>query len=159
MLLPIKRILCPTDFSDPSYVALKNAIELATHLEAELCLLHVVPEIPRPTWASQAQVNEQEFDDDLSEYEEWLHRSAQQKLHEVIQQRIPKGVKSRALVSKGDAAYEIVRIAEDERAGLIVIATHGLTGWRQLAFGSVTERAVRLSDCPVLTIRAPREKL
>jgi nucleotide-binding universal stress UspA family protein len=158
MLLPIKRILCPTDFSDPSYLALKNAIELAAHFEAEVCLLHVLPEIPKPTWVSHQAADEQQVGENLSEYGDWLHRCAQQKLHEVIQQVVKKGVISRALVSKGDAAYEIVRVAEDERADLIVIATHGMTGWPQIAFGSVVERVVRLSNCPVLTVRAPRVK-
>ena len=63
------------------------------------------------------------------------------------------------IVEEGDAANEIVRIAEDERVGMIVIATHGMTGWHQVAFGSVAERVVRLSSRPVLSIRSPREKL
>jgi nucleotide-binding universal stress UspA family protein len=49
-----------------------------------------------------------------------------------------------------------VRIAEHENADLIVIATHGMTGWRRVLFGSVAEKVVRLAKCPVLTIRAPQ---
>ena len=52
----------------------------------------------------------------------------------------------------GDAAEEIVRLAKTEAANLIVIATHGLTGWRHLVFGSVAEKVIRLSDQPVLVI-------
>jgi Universal stress protein family len=44
---------------------------------------------------------------------------------------------------------EILRTADAERVDLIVIATHGLTGWRRLAFGSVTDKIVRTADCPV----------
>ncbi|HEY7547611.1 MAG TPA: universal stress protein [Blastocatellia bacterium] len=47
-------------------------------------------------------------------------------------------------------------MAEAERAGLIVMSTHGMKGWREVELGSVTERVVRLSTRPVLTIRAPR---
>lgn len=45
-MLPLKRILCPTDFSEPSYAALEHAVELAAHFDAELCLLHVIPFSP-----------------------------------------------------------------------------------------------------------------
>jgi nucleotide-binding universal stress UspA family protein len=158
MLLPIDKILCPTDFSDPSYDALKNACELCSHFGATLCLLHIVPAMPRPAWAAQLEDDRNRYEPSLSEYEDALYDRAQQKLYAVIKERIPKEVKSCALVGRGDAANEIVRMAEDERAGLIVIATHGLTGWRQVAFGSVTERVGRLSNRPVLTIRIAREK-
>jgi nucleotide-binding universal stress UspA family protein len=60
------------------------------------------------------------------------------------------------MVGHGDAAGEIVLIAEKEHVDLIVIATHGWTGLRHLVFGSVAEKVVRLAPCPVLTIRAPR---
>ncbi|HUV14514.1 MAG TPA: universal stress protein, partial [Acidobacteriota bacterium] len=64
-------------------------------------------------------------------------------------------VKSRTMVSYGDPAKEIVRIAEEESVDLIVIATHGLTGWQHLVFGSVAEKVVRTAKCPVLTVRCP----
>jgi universal stress protein A len=74
-----------------------------------------------------------------------------------MEERIPKEIVARPFIGHGDAGYEIVRIARDERADLIVIATHGLTGWRHLIFGSVAERVVRSAACPVLTVRAPRQ--
>ncbi len=49
---------------------------------------------------------------------------------------------------------EILRIAEHDSADLIVISTHGMTGWHRLVFGSVTEKVVRLAPCPVLVLRA-----
>ena len=52
-----------------------------------------------------------------------------------------------------------MRVAEDERASLIVPAAHGMTGWRLFEFGSVAERVVRRSSLPVLIIHAPRESL
>jgi nucleotide-binding universal stress UspA family protein len=51
------------------------------------------------------------------------------------------------------AAHEIVRLANEHAVDLIVIATHGETGWRRLVFGSVAEKVVRLAECPVLTIQ------
>jgi len=66
-------------------------------------------------------------------------------------------VETRNLVTTGEAAPEILRIAQQERADLIVIASHGLTGWRRLVHGSVAEKVVRQATCPVLTIMAPIE--
>ena len=158
MLLPIQKILCPTDFSDPSYEALKTAYELCSHFDATLCLLHVLPAMSRAAWAAPLEVDHERYEPDLSEYEDALYDRAQQKLHEVIKERIPKEVKSCTLIGRGEAANEIVHMAEDEQASLIVIAVHGMTGWRQVAFGSVAERVVRMSNLPVLIIRTPHEK-
>ena len=66
-------------------------------------------------------------------------------------------VGTRDLVTTGEAAPEILRIAQKEHVDLIVIASHGLTGWRRLVFGSVAEKVVRQATCPVLTIMAPPE--
>jgi len=62
-----------------------------------------------------------------------------------------------ALKSTEEAAPEILRIADKEQVDFIVIASHGLTGWRRLVFGSVAEKVVRQAPCPVLTIVAPAE--
>jgi nucleotide-binding universal stress UspA family protein len=80
---------------------------------------------------------------------------AKKSLDEVVRERIPKEITSKTRVSLGDAANEIVGTAADEKADLIVIATHGLTGWRRFMFGSVAEKVVRVAQCPVLTIREP----
>ena len=158
MLLPVNKILCPTDFSDCSYDALKTAIELCSHFGATLCLLHVVPAIPRPELPQLSGHNLEKYEPGLAEYEDALFDRMQRMLHVEVRERIPQEIKSCVLVGKGDPANEIVRIAEGERVNLIVIATHGMKGWRQVAFGSVAERVVRQSSCPVLTVRSPREE-
>ena len=58
-------------------------------------------------------------------------------------------------MTTGEAAPEILRIAQEEHVDLIVIASHGETGWRRLVHGSVAEKIVRQAPCPVLTIMAP----
>jgi nucleotide-binding universal stress UspA family protein len=63
-------------------------------------------------------------------------------------------LKVRTAIGHEDAGGEIVRIAEDERADLIVIATAGMRGFRHVLFGLVAEKVVRLAACPVLTVRA-----
>lgn len=149
-MLPIKTIICPTDFSEPSFDALKTACDLASHFGAELCLVHVVPSVP----PLPADPNYAFFG--VEQYEQALQADAEQKLVDIIEQRIPKSVKARSLFRRGDAANEIVAAAKDEGAQLIVISTHGRTGWRHLVFGSVAERVVRMAECPVLTVHPPQ---
>ena len=147
-MLTIKTILCPTDFSEASYEGLKYAIELATLFSADLCLTNVVPAVPPlPTNPN--------FVFEIPEYERGLHADAEGKLRELIERRVPKSLKVRTIIGHEDAGSEIVRIAEDERADLIVMATTGMRGFRHVLFGSVAEKVVRMAACPVLTVRAP----
>ena len=60
-------------------------------------------------------------------------------------------------VAAGDPSYEILRLAEELEADVIVIATHGHGGWRHFLFGSVAEKVVRLAERPVLVVHAPAE--
>jgi nucleotide-binding universal stress UspA family protein len=143
-MLPPKLILSPLDFSDPSHEALDTAAALASKFGAEMLLVHVVPMLPSPA----AVFSEAEF-------EQALHKDAVQRLNELSQKLAAKGLKVRSEVgTANDVGMEIIRIAENNGADLIVIATHGMTGWRRLAFGSVTEKVVRLASGPVLVLRA-----
>jgi universal stress protein A len=147
-VLPFRSVLCPLDFSEPSYKALQSAVEMALHFQAELVLVHVIapaiPAIPAdPTYAFAGREG----------YEKAEKINAEEQLS-LAAQRIPADLKFRKVVGNGDAADEIVRLATTEKADLIVIATHGLTGWRHLIFGSVAEKVIRTADRPVLVIPA-----
>jgi nucleotide-binding universal stress UspA family protein len=75
-------------------------------------------------------------------------------LHELADKVKQGGISARSTVSlANDAGMEIVRVAESENVDLIVMPTHGMTGWRRLAFGSVTEKVVRTAECSVLVLR------
>lgn len=148
-MLPIKTILCPTDFSPASMAGVKAATELAVHFGSEICLTYVVPTIPVPS-------SDPVYDFELPEYEKLLHADAEKKLRELHDAMVAAKVSVRTVVGHGDAAGEIVLVAGKEHVDLIVIATHGWTGLRHLVFGSVAEKVVRLAPCPVLSIRAPQ---
>jgi nucleotide-binding universal stress UspA family protein len=148
----VETILCSTDFSAGSLQALSAATDIAIRFSAELWLIHVVPILP-------ALPNEPNFAFEVHEYERLLHDDAQKHLDEMARELKQKGIQSRVLVAHGDAAGEIVRVAEEQRIDLIVIATFGKTGWRRFAFGSVTEKVVRLAPCPVLTVRGTEERV
>jgi len=150
-MLPFKKILCPTDFSEPAFAALKRAEELARHFGAELIVAHVIPPLPGPHLFPDPQAS---FNFDLPLYQQELAIKAEQMLKDLVSHH---KVETRNLVTTGEAAPEILRIAQQEHADLIVIASHGLRGWRRLVFGSVAEKVVRQAACPVLTIVAPPE--
>jgi nucleotide-binding universal stress UspA family protein len=154
-MLPFKRILCPTDFSAPALMALKRGEELARHFGAELVVAHVIPPVPGPHAYADPPVASS-FDVPL--YQQELAIYAEKMLKELVSQQISPEVRTRDLVTTGEAAPEIFRIAQQEQVDLIVIASHGLTGWRRLVFGSVAERVVRQAPCSVLTIMAPSEE-
>lgn len=145
-MLPIKKILCPTDFSGPSYEAIKAAGELAFHFGSELCLLHVVPPVP----IIPAAEGPSAFD--ISLYEQELEATSKRTLQEIINHLEWKDLPGRLIVLRGNAADEIVRTAQEENADLIVIATRGRTGLDRFLFGSVAEKVVRFATCPVLTV-------
>jgi nucleotide-binding universal stress UspA family protein len=151
-MLPLKRILCPTDFSDPSNEALKIANELARHFSSEVVLLHVV----QPMRSSVTTEPHTGFD--MFAYLESIKESAQKALKGVKDKKLAKAGKVRSVIIEGDPAEEIIKAAAGEKVNLIVIATHGRSGWKRFVFGSVAEKVIRLSTCAVLTIRAPREE-
>ena len=149
-MLPFTKIICPTDFSEPSLDGLKAAEELALNFDAELILINVVSLLHTPAYTVPSA---SQFEGILEE----LQVAARQKLDDIINEKLSSEVKIRALVMLGNAADEITRVAEDENADVIVIATHGWTGWRRFMFGSVVEKVIRMSGCPVLTICRKKE--
>lgn len=148
-MLPVKKILAPTDFSEIALETLGVAAELARHFGAELEVLHVIPTVP-------ALPADPHYNFEVPAYQEALRAEAEKRLAETVKTRVGEQIPTRTRVSYGDPAREIVRAAEDDGVDLIVIATHGLTGWQHLVFGSVAEKVVRLATCPVLTIRERR---
>jgi nucleotide-binding universal stress UspA family protein len=148
-MLPFKKILCPTDFSEPAFAALKRAEELARHFAAELIVAHVIPTLPGPHLFPDPQAS---FNFDVPLFQQELAIKAEQMLKELVSHH---KVECRNLVTTGEAAPEILRIAQQEHVDLIVIASHGLTGWRRIVHGSVAEKVLRQATCPVLTIAVP----
>ncbi len=146
-MLPLKKILCPTDFSKPSYQALGVATELASHFYAQLYLVHIVPLVPVTADATVP------LSVDITAYRTTLEASAKKQLQKLCQRRVPKRVKScTPMVATGYTADEIIHIAKEEKVDLIVIGTRGLTGLRHLLLGSTAERVIQLAPCPVLTV-------
>lgn len=154
-MLPVRRILVTTDFSDTSLEAYPVAVELASHFGSELVMVHVLPlDAPTP-WDIPPYADFGLAALPIPEYETQVKDEVERRLANAAAKGAPAGMKVRTLVGRGDAAAEVARLALAEKIDLIVLATHGWTGWRHLVFGSVAEKILREAPCPVLSIRKP----
>jgi len=148
-MLTIKKILCPVDFSEPSLKGLDYAADFANLFQAELTVVYVLPLLP-PTPSDPNTFFK------VPEYERIVHAESEKELKEIVALRIPKNLNVRSYIGHGNPAKEIVRIAEEMNADLIVIATQGHTGWHHFVMGSVAEKVIRHAHCPVFAVRETR---
>jgi nucleotide-binding universal stress UspA family protein len=147
-MVEIKKILYPTDFSDPSAYALTYAIEMAKKYDAELELLHVMLDETQMVSFYLPQVTVKSLANDMEE-------GAKAKLEEFVQNTSGlSDIKYSCTMIKGIADEEIIKRAEENDVDLIVIGTHGRTGFEHVLFGSTAEKVVRRSPCPVLSVRS-----
>ena len=142
-----RRIIVPVDFSDPSLRALDYAIELSRPLKAELVLLHAVEPIYYPAVGEAYGIG---FD--LGNVYQEVERAAREQLSRVAAKLHGRRLPIRTVLSLGTAHQVIVDCAKKMKADLIVMSTHGRAGLSHLLLGSVAERVVRTSTCPVLTV-------
>jgi nucleotide-binding universal stress UspA family protein len=146
VMWPIKSILHPTDFSESSAKAFEAARALAADHHAKLIVLHVtsVPDLAYKGYgAPGAPLEEEEYID-----------KARRDLASLTS---PSGIVLERLLEEGDAASQILRVANELKPDLVVMGTHGRSGLRHVLLGSVAEQIVRKATCPVLTVRAPAE--
>jgi nucleotide-binding universal stress UspA family protein len=145
-MIVLKKILCPVDHSECSYLALKYAISLALKDEAKLYLMHVI--------------DTRLYDTEIYKFSPYkLDEIDMNKIHEDLIKSLPEGtmdvLEVETIVIKGIPFHEIINAATEIGADLIVIGTHGRTGLSHVVMGSVAEKVVRKASCPVLTVRMP----
>lgn len=150
-MLP-ERVLFCTDFSENSRPALRVAIDYAKTLRSEMVILHVI---------NSSQVGYPSLEEgipmDIRAALESIQESVDKAL-ELIASECRKSLDSVRVASKiGNPAYEIVRFADQNSIGLVIMGTHGFTGFKHLIMGSTAENVVRTSNCPVLTVRSGGE--
>ena len=140
----IRRILCPVDFSEFSASVLAYAAAFAKLFGSDVTVLHVFATAVPP--ASSAT------------YPAWLlqvpeaRKSIADDLHLLLAPLVSTGVTVRTHIAEGNTAAEIVRHAADRDVDLVVMGTHGRSGFDRLTLGSVAEKVLRKSPCPVVTI-------
>lgn len=148
-MVEIKRILCPIDFSEPSKGAVKHAVASAKWHGAQITLVHVysalLPWGPLPGIHGDVPtlplVKPQDVIEELKRFSTSLRLDGSAEL----------------AVREGDPAKEIVRLVEEMPADLVVMGTHGRGGFERLVLGSVTEKVLRTTRAPVLTVSTGAE--
>jgi nucleotide-binding universal stress UspA family protein len=142
-VIRVRQILCPVDFSPFARRALDHALVLARWYEAELTVLHASPLIPA-LFATSPAVNAAT----LAPFDrEALGRELQAFVGELDGTPRPQ-----LIVRAGPAVPTILEYAAEHETDLIVLGTHGRTGFERFMLGSVTEKVVRKATCPVLTV-------
>jgi nucleotide-binding universal stress UspA family protein len=152
MKIQIRRILCPVDFSANSEHALQYAVAFAQTHEAELILLHVmdyaaIDVLDYPSaFEFSTQINEK------------LREISEERLEQLTAAKKGEYAKVSSRLSTGTPFLEIVNLARKEEIDLIVMGTQGRTGLAHVFMGSVAEKVVRKSACPVLTVKHPEHE-
>lgn len=146
-MIDLKRIAVPTDFSEFSNNALKYGCALSEKFGAELHLIHVLQDlvamVPEPGLAFPPP----------GDYIEQLNTSCEEALAKLPDDSWPVGGNVVRAVRQGPTFVEIVRYAKENEIDLLVMGTHGRSGLTHVLLGSVAEKVVRKSPCPVLTVR------
>jgi nucleotide-binding universal stress UspA family protein len=160
-----QKIVVPIDFSDASESALQWGASLAQKYGAELLVLHVVPKAVEEVYPEGARSISPmaSYYDGMApgsrpffvepliiDWQEHAHLRLQQFTAQQLHGLLPVQVK----VAVGKPATEILRVAREGGADLIVMGTHGRAGLRHLLLGSVAEEVTRHASCPVFTLRA-----
>ena len=143
--IAIKKILAPTDFSTASKKALEYALRFAREFGSEITFLHILESVVPLTFEG-ITMPAPPAETESSEVEKSLKA--------LVASVRGRGIASvRAMFRRGIASHEIVEVAKELDVDLIVMATHGYTGWKHFAIGSTAERVVRAAPCPVLVVR------
>ena len=142
-MLQFNRILCPVDFSTNSKRALDHAAVLARWYEAELTALHVMPLLPTvfgyPSPVTMAA-------------EPATTQAVVRELTGFIAEAAAMVKATSPVVREGSPAVEILHYAAEHETDLLVLGTHGRSGFERFMLGSVTEKVLRKASCPVLTV-------
>ncbi len=142
------KILLPIDFSPSSQAALEMAADLAEHFDAELHLVNVIPFFPTTTLPDS--IPETNY---IQEARAFAERHLA-KCHAVL---LAREVKASFSVEVGNNVVgNIMEVVEREHIDMVVISTHGISGWHPLVFGSIAEKVVKLVQCPLLLLHSAK---
>jgi nucleotide-binding universal stress UspA family protein len=140
------RIFCPVDFSESSTAALTYAMSLAQEADATLTVLHVV-EIPTAVYEASGF--------DVAAFQRATQAASVTRLRELIPDAVRTFCTVETVVAEGRASHEILRLAAERGADLIVMGVRGRGALDLMVFGSNTHHVIRSAACPVLAIHGP----
>ena len=145
--MKMRRVLHATDFSAASSRAFKRAVDIAKASRAELLLVHVLPSV-FPVVAD-GYVSPKVYED----LEAATRADGQKRLDRLARRARASGARVKSLLLEGVPHERIAQAARARKADMVVIGTHGRTGFAKLVLGSVASRVLAIAPCPVLTVR------
>jgi len=149
----VRSILLPTDFSGCANYALPYAATIAHATGASIICVHVIESVvPAIGYTGLTEPLP------LTDISEQLEDSAEKELPRLAECDALAGLNVEEVIVHGDAAAEIVSVANDRKVDLIVISSHGRAGLGRILFGSTAEAVVRHASCPVLVVKPPPEE-
>lgn len=150
--LNTNKIVITTDFSETSYLAIKHGAFLAQYTKGEIYLVHIITKHWEKFNVFTPSITLENI--------EKASEAVQSKLNELASDiKNQYGVKVTTVVNSGNPTTEIVRVAKELKADLIVMGTHGYSSWEDLTIGSNALKVLTKSHCPVLTMSQQAESL
>lgn len=146
-VVPYKRIVCPVDFGEQAKAALELAASIASEGDAELIVMHVVE-----AGAEFDPLAARSFT--VPEYHNAARDAASEALTQLLNDDMREWCRPVTRIAAGKPYQEILRVAADDKADLIVMGVHGRNPIDLAFFGSTTNHVVRAATCPVMTLRA-----
>jgi nucleotide-binding universal stress UspA family protein len=150
----IQKILIPYDFSETAELALEHAVFMAKLFKADITLLHVIESYSFTSAISQA------FGKSQSEFEKKIESSANDRLVELTTKlHRESGVSVNQRTEMGKIYKSITSVAEEMNIDLIIMGTHGISGFQEFLIGSNTYRVVMSAPCPVISVQTHAKKI
>ena len=146
-MLTLKTVLVPTDFSDASESALRYGKAMAEAFGASLHVVHVMEDLLAHAWAAEVYVSS------MPQLRDEIERESRQRLAALLTDAERGTYRVETALLAGNPFLEIIRYAKSHEVDLIVMGTHGRGPIAHMLLGSVAEKVVRKSPCPVLTVR------
>ena len=145
----LRRILHPSDFSRASRAAFSRAVEMTKDNRAELIVVHVWSPVVFMGGDGYSYISPKVYE----EMEASARAYGMKHLDALVAKARKAGARARGLLLEGVPYERITRAAKAQHVDLVVMGTHGRTGLARLFLGSVAERVVAMSPCPVMTVR------
>lgn len=141
----MKKILVPTDFSDQAFNAVKAAASIAKHSDTEIILLHII-DLPQET---MDMINPGYEIPEIMLFKQ----AAEQRIVELAKSPILENNAVSVVLRLGKTFNEVNLVAQENNVDMIVMGSHGASGFKEVFIGSNTEKVVRSSEIPVLVIK------
>lgn len=146
-MLTLKTVLVPTDFSEASESALRYGKAMAEAFGASLHVVHVMEDLLAHAWAAEVYVSS------MPQLRDEIEKESRQRLGALLAEDERQRLRVQTALLAGNPFIEIIRYAKSHDVDLIVMGTHGRGPIAHMLLGSVAEKVVRKSPCPVLTVR------